>query len=490
VLLFAAFPPLDWAFLVWMALVPLFYLILTRPLLDSLQYALVAGLLFFGPLLYYLGQFGLVPWLALALFESLFFMLAALAVKLVARRAGCGWWPWVTAAAFTLAMYLRGHMGALSLPLGEAGYALHSPGAAIHLAALCGVHGLTFLLALVNATIATLVAAGPADARGAARSSYLVAALLVLVLMGGVLRGHALRRSLAEPAAQPIRAAAVQAAEFAPPHADAAFVRQAVADYSGLSVLTGAEFIVWPETAMLAAPSQFPEVAAMVRGTAQRCQAWLLFGNAPVGLDGRQRNAATLLGPEGQERSRYEKVHLVIFGEYVPYRQTLPFLKRFPIRDFDYAPGRGLVLMQTDRLRFGPLICFESLLPEMSRELARRGAEALVIITSDAWAGHSAELEQHANCSVLRAVETGRYVVRAATTGITCIIAPDGRVLSRVQAYQPGSAVAEIVPLRGLTLYARLGDWPLVVICVIILIASGVRGRRTSEGPPPAAAAG
>lgn len=485
-LLFAAFPPLDWAFLVWVALVPLFYLMLTRPLLDSLQYALVTGLLFFGPLLYYVGQFGLVPWLALALFESLFFVLVALLAGLLVRRVAFAWRPWALAAAFTLVMYLRGHIGALSLPLGEPGYALHSARAVIHLAALFGVHGLTFLIALVNASLAAFLAAGSADVRALARSSYLVAAVLTLVVAGGLVRGHMLRRGLDEPGARRVRAAAVQAARFAPRRVGAAFVRSTVDAYSRLSLLTGAEFIVWPETAMLAAPSHYPDVEATVKRTARRCQAWLLFGNAPLGADGRSRNAATLLDPEGEERGRYDKVHLVLFGEYVPYRETFPFLERFPVRDFDYAPGEGLVLMETDGLRFGPLICFESLLPEMSREVVRRGSEILVIVTSDAWAGRSAELEQHAACSVLRAVETGRYLVRAATTGITCIIGPDGQILSSVPAYKPGSAVADIIPRRELTLYTRLGDWPLVGVCLALLVVPLVRRRLR----PPATSAG
>ncbi len=466
-LLWAAFPPLDWGVIGWVALAPLFCLMLRRSLLENALFGFTAGLVFFAGLLYYIGQFGLIPWLALAALEALFFLAAAVVGSAAAQRGPRALRPLALAAAWTLAMYLRGHAGALSLPLGDLGYTQHSTGAVLQLAAAFGVHGVTFLMVAVNAALAECMSTGGRPHVGATAFHVAVAAAVVATISIGRLHELALQAPLSDTG-ESVRVAAIQAAEWPPRRVTPEFVRRTVAVYRRLSLRGKADLIVWPETALLGDPSQHAAARRNVADTARRSGAWLLYGNAPFRNKGR-RNAATLLDQDGRPRAEYSKVHLVVFGEYVPYRDRLRFVERFPVRETDFVPGDEFVVMETDRLRFSPLICFESLFPDYSRECVRMGAEAIVIITSDAWAGQTAELAQHANCSRFRAVEAGRYVVRAATTGLTMIIGPNGEVLAHTPPYQPGAAGAEIQPREHRTPYSRWGDWPVLGGCLLAL---------------------
>jgi len=168
-----------------------------------------------------------------------------------------------------------------------------------------------------------------------------------------------------------------------------------------------------------------------------------------------------LFSPRGHIVGVYHKVRLVPFGEYVPPWGRHPFLQRYPIRSHDFCPGRGHYPLKMGRLHLGPVICFESIFPEISRGLVQHGADVIAVVTSDAWSGHSPELQQHLQASVLRAAETARPVVRAASTGITCLIAPGGRVVEQAPRYA-STAVAGTVPLSNLTTpYVRWGDAPV-----------------------------
>ena len=482
-LLWAAFPALDWAVLGWVALTPLFYLMLTRSLWESTLFGFVAGLVFFAGMLYYIGQFGPIPWLALSAFEALFFAVAAAFGCVVGQRAPQPARPLALAATWLLTMYLRGHVGPLSLPLGDLGYTQHATPAVVQLAAVFGIHGVTFLLAAVNAAWAEGLSSPWPMSPGRWRAVVGIAAVALAVVVLGHVRYARLAGQLPSEG-EGVRVAAVQAAEWPPSYIEPGFVRRTVREYRRLSLPVRADLIVWPETAMLADPADYPDVQRRVEDTARRTGAWLLYGNAPL-TNAERRNAATLLDPQGHKRAEYSKVHLVIFGEYVPYRERFRFIERFPVRETDFAPGEGFTVMQAGQLRFSPLICFESLFPEYSRKCVKMGAEAIVIITSDAWAGRSAELEQHAACSVFRAVETGRYVVRAATTGITMIVGPNGHIVAEVPAYRPGVAAASVRPITNRTPYVRWGDWPVVMVWVGGVGWAVVGGRALTPGPSP-----
>jgi apolipoprotein N-acyltransferase len=170
-----------------------------------------------------------------------------------------------------------------------------------------------------------------------------------------------------------------------------------------------------------------------------------------------------------------------MFGEYVPGRNTIPLLKRYPIRDFDFTPGRSRGLLAVQGYPCGALICFEAIFPGPARDEVRRGAQFLVFLTSDAWAGPSSEVLLHADTAPLRAVETGRWVVRSASIGPSEIISPRGEVMAQVAALQSGVAHATIAPRQELTPYVRYGDAPLLIFAALLVVL-GLLSRRREAG--------
>jgi apolipoprotein N-acyltransferase len=264
--------------------------------------------------------------------------------------------------------------------------------------------------------------------------------------------------------------------------------RQAAEAYFRLSgaLPAGCDLIVWPETAI----PTFIELNAEYRGRlaamAREKGSYLLVGGAEPAPEGKVYNTLFLFTPQGEIADKYRKVHLVLFGEYVPWRKQLKFLKRFPIRPFDYAPGRGFALMQAGDMKFGNLICFESLFARYTRYLCRLGAEFLVITTSDHWAQGTYELAQHSRIEVLRAVEARRFVVRVATDGESMIITPFGQRLSVLEIGEQGAQHDLVFRQTGLSLYHRWGDLPLLLGCMILWLAAlGAAqplSRRNSRG--------
>jgi apolipoprotein N-acyltransferase len=198
-----------------------------------------------------------------------------------------------------------------------------------------------------------------------------------------------------------------------------------------------------------------------------------------------------LLSPRSAGFQRYDKIHLVPFGEYIPLRNSLRFLGAIvPIDDF--TAGDEFTIMRFrlrdtgSEARCAVLICFEDVFPEIARGFARRGVDILVGITNDAWFGDTASPWQHLQAAVFRAVETRRPVVRAANTGVSCFISNKGSVTSLVrdekgkQTFTPGFRVATVRfdPHATLTLYTRFGDLFVGLCCIGCLCGLGLPIRR------------
>jgi apolipoprotein N-acyltransferase len=238
------------------------------------------------------------------------------------------------------------------------------------------------------------------------------------------------------------------------------------------SILAENGLIVWPETA---APFYFDDphplrgiVVDVARLSGQR----LLFGSpGHVESGGKHfyRNSAHLLRPDGTVAGRYDKVHLVPYGEYVPLRQFFPFIGKIVAGTGDFLPGRGFDPVESDGHRIGVLICYEAIFPESAREYKRKGADLLVNMTNDAWFGTSSAPFQHLSMSVFRAVENRLFLVRAANTGISAIIDPTGKILSQTNLFERTVLRGEVKYIDEKTFYAAYGDM-FVYLCGITLI--------------------
>ena len=190
-------------------------------------------------------------------------------------------------------------------------------------------------------------------------------------------------------------------------------------------------------------------------------------------------NSAALFNPAGNLQDRYDKNWLVPFGEWVPMRAYLPFSRTFGVPETDVVPGASDSLLVAGPAKMSVLICYESVFPVLSRVRTARGANLLVSITNDSWAGESAELQQHYAMTAFRAVETRRYVASSATTGITALIDPAGRAV-RLPAYKEQVLAADARLCEGISPYVRWGDW-FVLLCGIgtVLALGGIPRKNT-----------
>jgi apolipoprotein N-acyltransferase len=474
-LLTQAFPPRHVAWLGWVALIPLMVAVRNVRPWAGFVTGLISGSLFFALCFPYIRQFGLSPWLALAVFQGLFVAVAAFLAGVMWRAPR----PWLrvagVAAAWSAGELLRGYCGALQFTFCDLGYSQYRALAAMQIASLAGHYGLGFVVALIGAAV---VEATPRLTRREPAPTgaplVVIGLALIVLLVWGRARAARLEAGTAGPT---LDVMAVQASAGAEPANGQRYIQEVTQRYIVRSMTDGrgADLIVWPETAVPARINETPALMEWVRTVPQRLGCTLLAGAAEAGPGGRTYNTLWGLGPHGESLGKYRKQQLVIFGEYVPWRDKLKFLERYPIRDFDYSPGVTDVLFPVKGFRVAPMICFESIFPEISRRLARKGADVLVVATSDSWVEDSpaapTEFSQHAQCSPFRAVETGRWLIRAACTGVTCLIAPSGRIVREVPVDQVASARCAIRAPHGNTCYTKAGDWPLVGLIVVVLLA-------------------
>jgi apolipoprotein N-acyltransferase len=157
--------------------------------------------------------------------------------------------------------------------------------------------------------------------------------------------------------------------------------------------------------------------------------------------------------------SQYYKIHLVPFGEYTPYKKIFFFIEKMTHAIGELSPGNAFVLHEFEGKKFGTPICYEIIFPALVRKFVKNGADFLVTITNDGWYGTSSAPFQHFAISVVRAVENRRYLLRSATTGVSGIIDPYGRILSRTELMTQTQLTERIAPMDSLTPYTRYGDY-------------------------------
>ncbi len=254
--------------------------------------------------------------------------------------------------------------------------------------------------------------------------------------------------------------------------------------YARLSRQAGknTDLLIWPEAATPFLFEQEPDYQVRILEIAKDTHSSLLFGSPTLRFqqDGRPYlyNSAFILTPEGKVSDRYDKRHLVPFGEYIPLRTILFFLDKLVVGIGDFKAGQGTMTMQIPTVppdsgqKFGVAICFEVIFPDLVRRMAQEGANFLVTITNDAWFGDSAAPYQHFGMVVFRAVENHLAFARAANTGISGFIAPDGRILSQTSIFSE-HAVTGSLPLRSTspTFYTQYGDvfsWFCVILTGIL----------------------
>jgi apolipoprotein N-acyltransferase len=349
-------------------------------------------------------------------------------------------------------------------------------------APVVGVYGISTLL---------LVSAGALVAlAGGGRRERILAGLLLIVpwALGAALHGH----SWTQPGGAPVSVAVIQGAI---PQDEKWLESNREATLSVYQTLTekalGTQLIVWPESAPAELANDLVPYISRLYSEAYSHGSALVLGvlRAEGGAadDAAPRYFNSVLALD-QQVSWYDKHHLVPFAEFFPVPHFVrSWMRLMSLPYSDFTPGAAdQPPLPAAHLQLGATVCYEDAYGgTMLRGLPR--ADALVNVTNDAWFGHSSARHQHFQIARMRALEEGRYLVRAANDGISAVIGPHGEVIARAPEFQPVVLVSRIVPLRGLPPYAHVGNW-LVVSLAALALAYGLwvrndRGRRTATGP-------
>ncbi len=468
-----AFPKTEYTPLAFVALAPLFWLWSVSSWKAALGWSLISGTILFAMLdawmVYSIGdEIGNLRFLALGLLslgESSFVAVAAVATSLIAR--GSFRLPMIFAApaAWLIMESLRTN-GAVSMPFAHLGAVAAHAAWLLPMAAYAGMYGLTAIIALSNGAVAgILFGDGATRAIGAAT----LGCLIVLIALG-----DAARTSIPLPAPNAtvaiVQGDISQRTKWSP-----AIFAHTIAIYTNLTkraAARGADIVIWPETAITDYPLQKPALLNELRGLVRAQKVWLVAGAVESPQRGVLYNVALTLDPDGSLQGVYRKHILVPFAEFLPFDD---FFRR--IHGFDAASafrhGPGATLLDVDGHRFSPLICFESAYASYARAGAVLGATALLIITDDAWFGATSGPVIHADLAAIDAVQTGRWVVRGADTGISQVIDPKGRIVGQLPLDVSDILIAHIGPPID-TPYVRFGATWLEGLALLILLAAAL----------------
>lgn len=449
----------------------------------------LTGFVYFAGTLYWLAQvmaeFGGLSMLVAGLLASGLFSWLAVFVGvfavLVARagRIGTPGAVWLAPVFWIVTEWLRAWLGG-NFPWILLGYSQVRTLPVLQLASVGGVPMLSGLVALVSTAAAML-------ALSRARQHRIGAGLCALLVAGVSVWGAAriAGGSLASTGA-PIRVGLLQGnvpqdQKWDPAQRNA--ITRRYVDLSREALGQGARLVIWPEAST---PFYFDVDGAMaepIRRLARETGTTFVIGTDEfeAGIDGgpdRFFNAAALVGPDGRTQASYRKIRLVPFGEYVPFKRLLFFVGPLIESVSDFSPGEELTLFEAEGARFNVAICYEVIYPDLARSAVLQGSQLLTTITNDAWFGRSSAAYQHFEQATVRAVEQGRYLVRAANTGITGAVDPYGRVLASTPLFETRVLTTDVRLLSGRTLYASIGDAP-VYVSWLVTLAWVIRRRRT-----------
>lgn len=519
-LLMTAYPLPDVGLLAWIALVPWVVVVLRAPSSRAVWGTWPIWWLWWVVMMHWLRFATGLGWMALAVYTSVYFPVAGLLLRLLHNRFR---------VPTTLALpvvwvgleYVRGVFGT-GFPWFFLGHTQHRYLGVIQIADLVGVGGVTFVVAAVNGLVVDLLTtplfrgrpsgpAAPPGRRPRLRPGIVLSVVGVAALVGATLvygrcRLAQGRRTLADG----LTVAAIQG------NIPQEVKRSGQSDQAILDehvTLTERvlddplDLIVWPETMVPGSINTsflnlrsaggdarvlqryidtFRSYRAQVEMLAASAGVPILVGNVTTEYDAegtrRRFNSALLIEPDGQTGARYDKIHLVPFGEYVPLRRYFPWLMNLTPYDYDYTltPGDDPTVFQVGGSRFAVAICFEDTVPQVVRRLAyARGGEKridfLVNISNDGWFKATSELPQHLAICVFRAVENRVGIVRSVNTGISAFIDPNGRVVKDLRDGSgrrrgvAGTLVGTVATDSRRTVYGRGGE-------VFSMVLSGLLG--------------
>jgi apolipoprotein N-acyltransferase len=497
-----AFPPFRFGFLAYWGLIPFLLLLVDKSVADSLRWGYLTGFVLSLATLYWIGWTTLPGAIATLLIHPLYYSLFAILLVPMRRL-----WPkgYLIAVPFlwTAIEYLKS-LGELGFPWLTLGYTQTYYLQLIQYASFTSVYGVSFWIVSLNALLLGLW-----QFRQNTRHVIALLALLVLFFAMPYLYSRAVMQQTEEPKEQ-IRAAMVQGNVDPYQKWEPDFVEMNFQIFERLSRQIAAEkpdVVIWPETATPTWLLHRPRHLQRVRSLAAEMEAPILTGIPDYTFlnenEYRTFNSAALIYGDDRPIPTYAKMHLVPFGERVPYEDDIPFLKewlgKLELGEGNFSPGskielfdlvppatNGEVFLASPK-RVATVICFESIFPELVKEFVRAGADLLVVITNDAWFGRpyvpwwlSGGVYQHAQIAIFRAIENRISIARCANTGVTMTIDPYGRVRKSTRAFEQ-AVLADVLPLRyEETFFVRHGNVfaQTVALIAVAMTAMAIIGLR------------
>ena len=508
VLLVLAFPMYDQGWLGWVGLVPLLIVISGRSPGYGFFLSFACGLTFFPGVFSWILEISGYTFLhhaILGLYLGSYFGLFGLAFTFISKRFS------VNSALFSAPFiwvsleYIRSNLSFLGLPWALLGHSQHAYGHIIQIASITGAYGVSFLLVLVNATLTATILAffyrqkrekpqafNPPSRKGAISLAIAAAVLTCGTLLYG-------QMTFSKPTVGTrIKVSVVQGNIEQAKKWDSKYENYIMQIYTDLSKKASEErpaLIVWPETAtpgyILKKFDILKKMISLIRQTGT----YYLIGSAEYPKfektlfnPKKGGNTALLFSPKGKVLGQYLKVHLVPFGEYIPYDGIIPWPEFIaPKKGKNYTIQANMpIILEFDKAKFGVLICWESIFPELVRKVTEKGANFVINITNEAWFGKSAYPYQSLAITVFRAVENRISIARASNTGISCFIDQYGRIIDRVlvnekDIYVQGYLTREIALSQEKTFYTIYGDifvYMTLIVSVVMTILSFKKGRR------------
>jgi apolipoprotein N-acyltransferase len=495
----------------WFGLVPLLWGLLSReregcvrPMRRAFLLSYACGFLWYCGNCYWIrdtmSRYGDMPPMAptllligFSLVLGLYFGIFGWAVMLVRRTTGSTRLALCAAPVLWTALEMVASR-ITSVPWDQLGYSQVDNGLVSQLAPWAGVYGISFVLVAANATLVGAVVLNGAKLRMAAGAAGVV---LACVGWAGV-KG------------QPKAIAPTATAVLVQPNLDVGSEdawagdawSQHMSEFTKLAEeqcksyiagipQTGAptgeivcppypthpDLVVWPES-----PAPYfepdPRLQQSLIALAKSVQAPLIVGSigADTSLDGQTEhdyNSALVVGPDGARIGRYDKIHLVPFGEYVPFRNLLFFARKLTGRVSAFDRGEGRKVFRLNGHRYGVFICYEAVFADEVRQFARLGAEVLVNISDDGWYGDTSAPWQHLNMARMRAIENRRWLLRDTNNGVTAAIDPYGRVRQSIARHKVDALPAEFGFNDEMTFYTLHGDvfgWLCAILAVVLVL--------------------
>ncbi len=469
ILLILSFPNFDLEFLVWFALVPLFYSVEGKGLWNSFKLGFLTGLISFLGILYWIivavHTYGNVPLILsglillllvgyLSLFIGAFtFLYRFIQIRLGLQTILLAPLLWVSLE------YLRSFL-LTGFPWASLGHSQYMNLPFIQMADITGVYGLSFVILLVNASLYMALLQWSKRTFPFQEVAITILLLLGFLVYGYLRMGAVDRQTIQDP---PLKIGLVQGNIDQSIKWDESFQKETLKIYERLSLKVAEgkpDLIIWPETATPFFFQEAKEYQPLVLGIPKKTNAFLLFGTPSYKIERgkvHHYNSALMVSPAGELRGKYDKIHLVPYGEYVPLGEYLS-LGSLGEGIGNFKSGKETFNFTLPQGKFGILICFEIIFPDLCRKFVREGANFLVTITNDAWFGRTSAPRQHLTIATFRAIENRVFIARSANTGISAFIDPVGRIMKQGGIFTEEAMNGTITLSKEKTFYTLFGD--------------------------------